>query len=92
MINLDNAFEIARKEFIEYFKNRIIPNETVRRLSRSAGLENNEWLINISLLPNEGQSEGLKNDLEHQGKLMVTIRVNRVTGNCTLTEEPFIEW
>lgn len=92
-MKLSEAEEIAKKKFKEHLIKRPIPEEFFPRLSKSAFLEKDEWIIEISLLPHAPNAEGLETDLFYPpSKLMVTIRVNKKTGDVVLREEPDIVW
>lgn len=93
-IQLGEAEAIAQTVFKSHFRHRKIPDNVIGALVRQSLLEQEFWRFEIRLMPPPFDSDsGLETDLSDLSSvLMVTIYVNRYTGEASVVESSEIVW
>ena len=93
MIPVDEAMEVARLRFRERFAEQHIPAEVAERLSVGSLRDGIEWVVEVRLLAQPPNPDGLKSDLSGPpSTLIATIRVDSKTGRTILIEAPKLPW
>ena len=88
----NDAEAIAKEYFRNYFENRVIPKEIAQNLTTSMSNNGKDYIVEVEYFDKTKIAQIDETLFKTFPDVMVTIRVDRETGEVTLIESPNIKW